>query len=86
MQVTVDGRHAQEVLLSSVKIRLGGGEVWVGSGFSLEERRRFAADPETLRGCQITVRYFEESVNRRDGQRSLRFPTIKAVHHGGRST
>lgn len=86
MAVNEGGRHCRETLLSSVMIDFLGAPVWVGSGLTLEQRRRYAADPKLILGSQITVRYFEESTNknRLDGSKSLRFPTIKAIHEGKR--
>jgi hypothetical protein len=34
----------------------------------------------------ITVQYFEESVDSKTGQLSLRFPTLKIVHGSERNT
>jgi DNA ligase-1 len=85
MQTAVNGEHLTEELLSSVKIDFGGVDVWVGSGLTLEERRKYRKDPAVLIGSQVTVRYFQESSNKkRDGLKSLRFPTIKAIHQGVR--
>lgn len=70
--------HFEDDLLSSVRIDLSptsSSEVWVGSGFSIEERRKYAKHSNnSLVGSMITVRYFEEFEN------SLRFPTIKAIY------
>lgn len=83
MMVVREGRHVKEPLLAAVKVQLAGNDVWVGSGLTLEERRRYAANPEGLRGAQVTVRYFQESSNQKnDRVRSLRFPTIKAIYQG----
>lgn len=83
MQVSSDGRHSREELLSAVKVDFSGTEVWVGSGFSLEERRRYAQRPELLEKAQVTVRYFQESSNKNNSKKSLRFPTIKAIFEEG---
>lgn len=87
MAVIVEGRHRVEELLSAVKIKFDGAtEVWVGSGFSLEERRMFAQEPQRLKGAIATVRYFQESSSskREAPLRSLRFPTIKAIYEEGK--
>lgn len=87
MQVTNNGRHEEEELLAAVKIDFGGTKVWVGSGFSLEERRQLAKNPGLLDDAQVTVRYFQESssLKRGDGKSSLRFPTVKAIFTGPRT-
>lgn len=66
-------------MLLSAKIMHKGCEVSVGSGFSLDQRKGWGADPEKLIGKVITVKYFEESKNRNGGV-SLRFPTFKCLH------
>lgn len=75
------GDRFEENLLSSVRISLSTSAdtaVWVGSGFSLEERRMFSKSKrESIVGSTVTVRYFEEF------ETSLRFPTIKAIYLGG---
>lgn len=87
MTVIREGRHVEETLLAAIKIQLAGNDVWVGSGLTQEERRRHATNPADLLGAQVTVRYFQESTNRKNDQvRSLRFPTIKAIHCGGGRT
>ena len=79
------GKQGVEELLASVMVDFAGTKVWVGSGFTVEERRRYAQDPQLLLRSEVTVRYFQESRNlkRDEGQKSLRFPTIKAIYEGG---
>jgi len=55
-----------------------GNIVRVGSGFSIEQRRLYHAEPSKIIGKTITVQYFEESKNQ-NGEYSLRFPVIKYV-------
>ena len=78
-RVIVEGREVEEQMLSAVIIEHKGGGVQVGSGFSLEERRRYYHNPEEIVGCSITVQYFEETVDQ-EGKNSLRFPVFKANH------
>lgn len=65
--------------LQSVGIRHKGHIVFVGSGFSVEERQRYWEHPEDIMGHTISVQYFEESQDSK-GTPSLRFPTVKAVY------
>ena len=51
----------------------------VGSGFSLEERKHFYKNPETIIGKIITVQYFEKTKD------SLRFPIFKYLHGNERN-
>lgn len=53
----------------------------MGSGFSIDNRIRFANNPELIVGKQITVQYFSESES--EGKYSLRFPTVKAIYENG---
>jgi DNA ligase 1 len=80
-----DSKEVEEDLLSSVTIEHKGCEVGVGSGFSLEQRKRFYTHPEEIIGKVITVQYFEETTNKEGGY-SLRFPVIKHIHEGKRDT
>jgi len=65
--------------MTNVNITHKGNPVSVGSGWSLDERKHFFANPSEIVGKVITVKYFEESVNK-NGKISLRFPTKKYVH------
>jgi len=59
-----------------------GNIVGIGSGWSLDERKKYRNNPELLVGKQVTVSYFEESQDK-DGKLSLRFPTIKHIWEEG---
>ena len=52
--------------------------VGVGSGFSLEERVRYAKNPELIVGKRVTVKYFGVTQNK-EGSFSLRIPTFKCI-------
>ena len=75
----VNGSEVESKMLSNVIIEHKGNQVGVGSGFSIEERIRFQADPALIIGKVLTIQYFEESQNKQ-GEYSLRFPTIKIIH------
>ena len=74
-----NGKEVTRMMLSSVDIVHKGELVSVGSGFSKDERLKYYKDPDSLVGKKITVKYFEESVDK-DGKLSLRFPVVKAIH------
>jgi len=82
-RIIEDGKEIEVDGLSAVKIIHKGNEVSVGSGFSIDERRKFFKDPTGLVGSQITVKYFEETIND-EGNYSLRFPTVKTIWLGER--
>lgn len=73
------GLEVEEEMLSAVVIEHKGNRVKVGSGFSIDERRRYFANPKDIIKKKITVKYFEESTDQ-DGNLSLRFPTLKAIY------
>ena len=80
-----DGREAEDTVLSCVTIKHKGYNVRVGSGFTIEQRKEFYANPKKILGKIITVQYFSESKNQ-DGGISLRFPTFKYLHGDNRDT
>jgi DNA ligase-1 len=59
-----------------------GNVVGVGSGWTLDERKKYRDFPSLLVGKQVTVSYFEESQDK-DGKMSLRFPTVKHIWEEG---
>jgi DNA ligase-1 len=66
--------------LKSVIIEHKANQVNVGSGFTLDERQKFYADPKLIVGKIISVRYFEETPPNDEGKISLRFPTFVTLH------
>lgn len=70
--------------LKSVIIEHKKNKVNVGSGFSLDERRKYYKNPDLIVGKIIGVRYFEESSDK-DGKLSLRFPTFIANYGESRT-
>ena len=65
--------------LGGVIIDYKGNDVKVGSGFTLEERNTYWANPNKIIGKVVDVQYFEETNNQNDNNISLRFPTIKSI-------
>lgn len=78
-------KEITEEMLSAVWIKHKGYDVKVGSGFSIDQRKEFYKDPSKIIGKTITVKYFAESKNE-DGGLSLRFPVMKAIYEGERTT
>lgn len=83
-RVIVDGQEVEEQMLSAVIIEHKGNRVQVGSGYSLEERRKYYLNPEEILGSIITVQFFEHTVDQ-NGNHSLRFPVFKANHGKSRT-
>ena len=83
-RVINNGKEEVEEVMTNVFIEHKGFKVSVGSGFSLEERRRYKENPNDIIGKEITVSYFEETINQQ-GTISLRFPTIKAIYENERN-
>ncbi|KKM15890.1 hypothetical protein LCGC14_1691440 [marine sediment metagenome] len=73
------GIEIDEEMLASVKIEHKGKVVSVGSGFNLKERRKYFKNPELIIGKTITVKYFEETLNKK-GELSLKHGTKKHIH------
>ena len=74
-----EGKEIEEDMVTAVSISHKGNAVSVGSGFTIEQRKLFYKSPMNIIGKTITVQYFEESQNQ-NGDYSLRFPVIKAIH------
>jgi DNA ligase-1 len=81
---SVTGLETEREMLAAVEIEHKGNIVKVGSGWSQEQRIKYFYNPEDLLGKTITVQYFEETTNK-DGEHSLRFPTVKFVYENGRT-
>jgi len=83
-RIIIDGAETNEDVLSAVIIEHKGNRVQVGSGFTLEERRRYFKSPDEILGAIITTQYFEETIDQ-TGKHSLRFPVFKWNHGKTRS-
>jgi len=64
-------------VMAAVVVQHKGEFVYVGSGFSDEQRLEFMDHPERIIGKTIEVQYFEETFT--NGKYSLRFPTLKHI-------
>lgn len=70
---------------SALVIRHRGSEVKVGSGLSKEQRLRWFDHPEEIIGKTVTIQYFEETMDSKTGEPSLRFPVLKYIYEDGRN-
>jgi DNA ligase-1 len=71
--------EATENIVTTIFITHEGNRVGVGSGMSIDMRRLWTKDPSLIKGKTITVKYFEETIDK-NGNKSLRFPTLKTIH------
>jgi DNA ligase-1 len=79
MEKAIDGQFKD--LLARVNVEYKGNLVGVGSGFTIEERKQFAENPDLIVGKVIEVQFFEESQDEKTGLPSLRFPVFKGIRH-----
>ena len=79
VQEVVNGVATKIQAVGSLIIEHKGNKVGVGSGLSLQQRKRWLEHPEEIVGKQITVKYFSETIDQ-NGNYSLRFPTLKYVY------
>lgn len=78
-RVIKNGKEITENILTNIIIEHNGCKVSVGSGFTIEQREYFKEHPNELIGQTVTVQYFEETIDK-NGNTSLRFPTVKALY------
>lgn len=83
-QELVNGVMQKIKCVGALIIEYKGNKVGVGTGLSLEQRKRWYEHPEEIVGKTITVKYFEPTQNQ-DGSWSLRFPVLKAIYDGERN-
>lgn len=77
--------EATENIVTTIFVEYEGNIVGVGSGMSIDMRRLWSQQPSLIIGKTITVKYFEETVDK-NGNKSLRFPTLKIIHGIERNT
>ena len=75
-----EGGSKEYNVVSSLVIEHKGNDVYVGSGISKEQRIRWFDHPEEIINSYIRVKYFEETIDSKTGQFSLRFPTLDYVY------
>lgn len=68
-----------EDMVTNLIIEHKGFRVSVGSGYTIEDRKKWFKNPKLIIGKWATVKYFEETTNKL-GNISLRFPTIKTIY------
>ena len=74
------GTEIYKDVVSNLHIIHKGNRVSVGSGISKEQRILWRKQPEKIIGKEVTIQYFEETVDSKTGMFSLRFPVLKHVY------
>lgn len=77
--INESGENVEVPGMGSATIMFKGNKVGVGSGWSQDQRIEFLQEPDKLIGKIITVKYKKESEDK-DGNPSLQFPVMKAIH------
>lgn len=77
--------ESTENIVTTIFVEYQGNVVGVGSGMSIDMRRLWSKQPSLIVGKTITVKYFEETIDK-NGNKSLRFPTLKTIHGIERTT
>lgn len=68
-----------ENMVTNLIIEHKGFRVSVGSGYTIEDRKKWFKNPKLIIGKWATIKYFEETTNKL-GNISLRFPTVKTFY------
>ncbi len=74
------GTEIYKDVVSNLHIIHKGNRVSVGSGISKEQRILWRKDPSKIIGKEVTIQYFEETMDSKTGMFSLRFPVLKHVY------
>ena len=83
-----DVKYGTEVfkdVVTNIHIIHKGNRVSVGSGISKEQRILWREQPDKIIGKEVTIQYFEETVDSKTGMFSLRFPVLKYVYDNKRN-
>ena len=75
----LEGSGANKGKAGALLVNYKGNSLKVGSGLTKELREKFWEDKESIIGKIITIKYFEETTNKKDNSKSLRFPIFLEV-------
>lgn len=86
--ITYNTTSGSEIIhgVSALTIEHKGNVVKVGSGLTRAQREAWVVNPSLIIGKTINVQYFEETVDKKTGEYSLRFPTLKYIYEHERDT
>lgn len=77
----LEGSGANKGKVGALVVNYKGSPLKVGSGLSKDQRERFWKNKDLILGKIITIKYFEETTNKKDNKKSLRFPIFLEVRN-----
>ena len=77
----LEGSGANKGKAGALVVNYKGSPLKVGSGLTKEQREEFWNNKESIIGKIITIKYFEETTNKKDNNKSLRFPIFLEVRN-----
>lgn len=77
----LEGSGANKGKVGALVVMYKGTPLKVGSGLSKEQREEFWKNKNLIMGKIITIKYFEETTNKKDNKKSLRFPIFLEVRN-----
>jgi DNA ligase-1 len=79
-----EGEGKYKGMMGKCVVEYKGGEVGVGSGWKDDERQYYWENPDELIGRVVEVQFFEQSIDSKTKQVSLRFPIFKCIREIGK--
>ena len=77
----LEGSGANKGKAGALLVNYKGSPLKVGSGLTKELREKFWNDKKSIIGKIITIKYFEETTNKKNNEKSLRFPIFLEVRN-----
>lgn len=77
----LEGSGANKGKAGALLVNYKGYPLKVGSGLTKELREKFWEDKDSIIGKIVTIKYFEETTNKKDDSKSLRFPIFLEVRN-----
>ena len=77
----LEGSGSNKGKAGALVVNYKGSPLKVGSGLTKEQREEFWNDKSKIIGKIITIKYFEETTNKKDNNKSLRFPIFLEVRN-----
>jgi DNA ligase-1 len=77
----INGKDKKIMTMSNIIIDIGGSEVGVGTGFTMEQRDLFFKNPKLIVGKLASIQFQERTMNK-NGKKSIRFPSFKGLYDG----
>ena len=77
----IERRGTNKGKVRDLVVKYKGKPLKVGSGLTKEQREKFWEDKSLILGKIITIKYFEETTNKKNNEKSLRFPIFLEVRY-----